>query len=107
VGNGHLKAIVVGLLKEENIWQGEPKIMDTLLFAWGRSAWFQIAWFVKHTVLKAPFDEDERLYLLEATVDEWYDLSETERDELYEREAWKKDELEKWRDEYSRKKKGM
>jgi len=106
MGNGHLKAIILELLKEENMWQTEPKIMDTLLFAWGRSAWFQISWFVKHTVLKAPLDEDERLYLLEATVDEWYDLSETEQDELYEREAWKKDELNKWRAEYSRKKKG-
>ena len=104
MATGHFKAIIVELLKEENLWQNDPKIMDTLLFAGIKSAWFQISWILNHNVLGLPLSDDEKLYLLETTVDEWEDLSEKERDEVYARECWKKDALTQWRADFRKKK---
>ena len=78
--------------------------MDTLLFAGIKSAWFQISWILNHNVLGLPLSDDEKLYLLETTVDEWEDLSEKERDEVYARECWKKDALTQWRADFRKKK---
>ena len=40
-----LKSIIKEILQEENYWQEDPKVTDTLMFAFGRVIWFKISSF--------------------------------------------------------------
>lgn len=40
-----LKTIIKEILQEENYWQADPKVTDTLMFALGSGIWFKITSF--------------------------------------------------------------
>jgi hypothetical protein len=54
---------------------------------------FQLSWFIRHTIQGQEYSNDEKVYLLERSIDNWDSLSDKQKENLIEREAWKPEKL--------------
>jgi hypothetical protein len=96
------KNVVVAVLAEQDRLMKDPNVFSLAGFKillspiWiVKTTLFQLSWFVRHTIQGQEYSKEEKVYMLEQSIENWSELSTKQQEKYIEQEAWIPEKLEK------------